>query len=113
MKKTWLMGLATLMSASVQASDYNPERTIASGKLLGQGCAACHGTDGREFYEAMPSLAGMSREEFITAMQTFRDGTRPAIIMDRVARGYNDKEIEAMADFFAAQSKTQYAKEGQ
>ena len=84
---------------------------IASGELLGQNCAACHGTDGREFYEAMPPLAGMDKQNFIRAMNEFKDGERPAIIMDRIAKAFNEEEIEAMAEFFAKQKAVQYGKE--
>ncbi|MGM0595001.1 MAG: c-type cytochrome [Pseudomonadota bacterium] len=83
----------------------------ASGELLGQNCAACHGSDGREFHEAMPPLAGMDRQNFITAMNAFKQGERPAIVMDRIAKAFSDEEITAMADFFAAQPTEQYGQE--
>jgi sulfide dehydrogenase cytochrome subunit len=86
-------------------------RETASAQLLAQNCAACHGMDGREFNEAMPPLAGMSIEQFIGAMNAFKHGKRQAVIMDRVARGYNDDEIRAMAEYFAAQPSTQYGKQ--
>ena len=85
--------------------------TIAPGELLGQNCAACHGTDGREFNEAMPPLAGMEKNEFIRAMKEFKQGERPAIVMDRVAKAFSDEEVEAMAEFFAVQPATQYGQE--
>jgi sulfide dehydrogenase cytochrome subunit len=75
----------------------------AAGAMLGDTCAACHGTRGRVFDEAMPPLAGMAPERFVSAMLAFKRGERPAVIMDRVARGYDETEIRAMAEFFAAQ----------
>lgn len=84
---------------------------FASGELLGQNCAACHGTDGREFTEAMPPLAGMERAEFIRAMNEFKQGQRPAIVMDRIAKAFGEKEIAAMADYFAVQQASQYGAE--
>ena len=83
----------------------------ASGVLLGQNCAACHGTDGREFHEAMPPLAGMDRDNFIRAMERFKRGERAAIVMDRIASAFSREEIEVMADFFAAQQPVQYGQE--
>ena len=87
-------------------------RDIASGELLGQNCAACHGTEGRVFNEAMPALAGMDREVFIRAMKDYREGRRPAVVMDRIAKAFNDAEIEAMANWFASRPATPYGGNG-
>jgi cytochrome c553 len=84
---------------------------FASGELLGQNCAACHGTDGREFHEAMPPLAGMDKQNFIRAMKEFKAGERPAIVMDRIAKAFSEEEIEAMAEFFVKQQAKQYGQE--
>ena len=84
---------------------------FAPAELLGQNCAACHGTDGREFNEAMPPLAGMEKNEFIRAMKEFKQGERPAIVMDRVAKAFSDEEFAAMAEFFALQPAAQYGQE--
>ena len=94
-----------LMGGQVLAAGFAPA------ELLGQNCAACHGTDGREFNEAMPPLAGMEKNEFIRAMKAFKQGERPAIVMDRVAKAFTDDEVEAMAEFFAAQPAVQYGQE--
>ncbi|MDZ7802740.1 c-type cytochrome [Thiohalophilus sp.] len=99
-----VIGLLVLMSVGTVAQAENLPRA----QLLAQNCAACHGVNGREFKESMPPLAGMKTEQFIEAMNSFKDGTRPAIIMDRVARGYSQDEIKAMAQFFATQPATQY-----
>jgi sulfide dehydrogenase cytochrome subunit len=36
-------------------------------------------------------------------MQAFRSGQRGATVMDRIAKGYTDAEIEAIADWYQAQ----------
>jgi sulfide dehydrogenase cytochrome subunit len=74
-------------------------------------CAPCHGTDGREFNESMPALAGMNEAYFIKTMIDFREGRRATVIMDRVAHGFNDEEIKAMAAWFAKQPATQWNSE--
>jgi sulfide dehydrogenase cytochrome subunit len=38
-------------------------------------------------------------------MQDFRSGKRPSTIMQQLARGYSEVEIEAAAAYFAAQPK--------
>jgi len=85
----------------VLASDLsNPD-----GEMLSHTCAACHGTYGHFDDDYMPPLAGMSKARFVESMIAFRNGSRPASIMDRVAKAFTDEEIEAMGEFFAAQDK--------
>lgn len=100
--------VATLTLCAALAAGGATAEEIANSRLLAQNCAACHGTDGREFHEAMPPLAGMDTESFVRAMQQFASGERPAIIMDRVANAYSEAEIRAMAEFFAGQPAIQY-----
>jgi len=73
----------------------------ASGEMMGNTCAGCHGTHGRLVNEAFVPLAGMKESTFIKAMTDFRSGARPATLMGHVARGYSDEQIKAMAEFFA------------
>ena len=51
----------------------------------------------------MPRLAGRDANELARTMREFRDGARPATIMQQIARGYTDAEIQAAAAYFAAQ----------
>ncbi|HLK81097.1 MAG TPA: hypothetical protein VKT99_06325 [Xanthobacteraceae bacterium] len=39
----------------------------------------------------------------VAAMQAYRGGQRPATVMDRIAKGFSDDEIKAIAAWFAAQ----------
>jgi cytochrome c553 len=81
---------------------------MPTGKMLGDNCSACHGTFGREFNEAMPPLAGMSKSSFVKVMKQYRDNVMPSIVMNDVAYVYTDAEIDAMADYFAVQEATQW-----
>ena len=36
-------------------------------------------------------------------MKAFRDGSRPSTIMGRIAKGYTDAEITAMANYISSQ----------
>jgi sulfide dehydrogenase cytochrome subunit len=77
----------------------------ADGPMLGRACAGCHGTDGRSAGPATPSIAAIDAEHFVETMQAFRDGKRPATVMDRIAKGYADDELAAMGAFFAQQTR--------
>lgn len=62
-------------------------------------CSGCHGPGAG----AIPSLAGRSAGEIAAAMHGFRDGTRPATLMNRIAKGFSAQETEAIAQWLALQ----------
>ncbi|MCC5973822.1 MAG: c-type cytochrome [Rubellimicrobium sp.] len=72
-----------------------------AGHLLAQSCAGCHGQEGAGV-GAAPAIAGISAEDFIAMWAEFQADERPATIMNRIARGYTDEEIAALAAYFAA-----------
>lgn len=91
--------LTAIYAATAQAAPNAQTRQISAS------CAACHGTNGHSV-GGMPMLAGLKRDHFIKQMQDFKSGARPATVMHRHAKGYNDAEIEKLADYFAAQKRT-------
>lgn len=104
-KTTMSWGLITgglLFAAAVGAAEpaAAPAQAMASGRTLAGTCAACHGTDGVSVGPATPTLAGINSEYFVEVMQGFKSGTRHATVMNRIAKGYTDDEIKAMATFF-------------
>ncbi len=76
--------------------------TAATPAMLSNTCNGCHGTDGNSAGLSNPTIAGLDSNYFDTAMKQFKSGERPSSIMGRLAKGYNDGELKAMADFFAA-----------
>ncbi|HYG84858.1 MAG TPA: sulfide dehydrogenase [Azospirillum sp.] len=64
-----------------------------------EGCAGCHpaSPDTGAITGAPVALASLPPEEIIAAMRAFRGGERPATVMDRIAKGYSDEEIRAIA----------------
>ena len=75
-------------------------------RTLAANCAQCHGTEGRTAPgSALPPLAGMPRDYLLAQLQAFKAGTRPSTIMQQLARGYSDAQLEQLAGFFAAQRK--------
>ena len=76
------------------------------GRNLAAGCAICHGTDGRAVKDSgFASLAGLERGYIVEQMRAFRDGKRQATVMQQLARGYSDAQIEQLAAWFAAQKR--------
>jgi cytochrome c553 len=45
----------------------------------------------------------MDRAAIVKAMQDFRSGQRSGTVMDRIAKGFTDDEIQAIAAWYATQ----------
>ncbi|HEY9050766.1 MAG TPA: c-type cytochrome [Gammaproteobacteria bacterium] len=71
--------------------------------MLAYACAACHGFNGNSQGPSTPNLAGISKFYFMDAMEAFKEGGRPATVMNRIAKGYSKDEIKLMAEFFSKQ----------
>jgi cytochrome c553 len=51
----------------------------------------------------VPRLTGRNPADIISAMQGFKSGKLPATVMDRIAKGFSDEEIKAIAAWYGAQ----------
>ena len=65
-------------------------------------CSGCHALN-PALVTAIPRLAGRSAAELAGQMQAFRNGQRPSTVMGRIAKGFSDPEIEAIAEWYAVQ----------
>jgi sulfide dehydrogenase cytochrome subunit len=65
-------------------------------------CSGCHPAS-RSVDTPVKQLVGRNPEEIVAAVKAFRSGEKPATIMDRIAKGFSDDEIKAIADWYGAQ----------
>ena len=65
-------------------------------------CSGCHPRAGATAPVVLP-LAGRSSDEIVASMQAFRKGERSATVMDRIAKGFSDDEIQAIAAWISTQ----------
>ena len=94
-----------LTSASTWAASPEPTPALQV-RQWAANCAACHGTDGRPVQGAdVPGLAGTPAATLVEQLQAFKDGKRPATVMHQIAKGLSDAQIQAMANYFAAQPR--------
>ena len=86
--------VAVLAFASVTAYAAPPAGAAA--------CSGCHASSA-SIATPVPRLAGRDAADIVKAMQEFRAGTRPATVMDRIAKGFTEDETRAIAAWFAGQ----------
>lgn len=91
-----LLGILMALPLSQAAAG----EAIDRGKILANTCAGCHGYEGYSPGPIAP-LAGLEADYIVTSMKAFKKGTRPATVMNRIAKGYSDADIQAMAKYFA------------
>ena len=73
-------------------------------QALAATCANCHGSNGRAVPgAAVPGLAGLPAAYVVEQMKAFKAGTRPATVMQQLAKGFSDAQIEQVAAYYAAQ----------
>ncbi len=100
MHKSKALAAALFALAAAAASAQSPDPNLA--RNLSAGCANCHGTNGAS-KGGTASLAGQSKDVLVRKMQDYKAGKTPATIMQQLAKGYTDEQIELMAGYFAAQ----------
>ena len=88
-----VIGLALITAAAVASAQ--PPAGAAS-------CTGCHPSSAR-ISSPVPRLSGLDRDAIARAMQEFRSGQRAATVMDRLAKGFTDDEIQAIAAWYATQ----------
>lgn len=71
----------------------------SKGAILALSCTACHGPDGAS-PGSIPAINQLEPSEIEAALRAFRAGTRPATVMDRIAKGYSDAEIGLLSGHF-------------
>ena len=74
-----------------------------SATMLSNTCVGCHGPNGNSVGPASPTIAGISTEFFMEAMEEYKSGVRPSTIMGRIAKGYSEEEFQLMAGYFSKQ----------
>jgi sulfide dehydrogenase cytochrome subunit len=90
------IGIATVVAWSppVLAASEPPPGAAA--------CSGCHAT-GTTATSSISRLYGRDAGDIMSAMTGFRDGSLPATVMTRIAKGFSDDELRAIAAWLAAQ----------
>ena len=65
-------------------------------------CTGCHASR-RSADSAIPPIAGRKAADIVESMHNFRSGATASSVMGRIAKGFDDQQIAAIAAWFAAQ----------
>lgn len=76
-----------------------------TGRTISFACFGCHGAAGATETSIPPIIVGVPADYLVSSLKEFRDGSRPSTIMGRIAKGYTDEEIAAMASYISGQER--------
>ena len=93
------LALCSLLALPATADD------AFTGRSIGSACFGCHGAAGATGTSIPPIIVGVPAGYIEQSMKEFRDESRPSTIMGRIAKGYTDEEIAAVARFLTSQGR--------
>jgi sulfide dehydrogenase cytochrome subunit len=98
-----LFGVGLAVAAAPAAVAQSSVDTV----VLAGPCANCHGTDGRSPGQIV-SIAGRPEAVLLEQLKAFKSGNPPpgTTIMNRIAKGYTDEQLAALAAHFSKISAT-------
>jgi cytochrome c553 len=97
MNVTRRLAVAIVVASTAPASAASPEPPAGASS-----CTGCHATNPAA-NTPVPRLNGRNAAEIVAQMQAFRTGQQPSTVMDRIAKGFSDPEIAAIAAWYAQQ----------
>jgi cytochrome c553 len=89
-----VLASALLLAGPVGAADMAPPGASS--------CTGCHAPK-RLPDSVIPRIAGRKAGEIVQFMREYRSGAWPSSVMGRIAKGFDDQQIDAIAAWFAAQ----------
>jgi cytochrome c553 len=92
-----VVGIATILAWTLPAFAASPPPVGAAS------CSGCHSPRASATTSPVARLNGRNAGELFIALAAFRDGSRPATVMTRIAKGFSDDELRAIAAWLAAQ----------
>jgi len=98
----WRPSMRALFFLAVAANLIVPGAATAEPPPGASSCSGCHAL-GASLDTPVPRLAGRGAAELAREMQAFKSGQKPGTVMGRIAKGFSEAEIQAIADWFAAQ----------
>lgn len=99
MKKLIMTGLAAgLAGLCIQAS---AEVSPKAAEVMATTCFGCHGSEGKSANKNGYSIAGKPAKVIEMDLKAYKEDKKKGTIMNRIAKGYSDEEISAIAQYIS------------
>lgn len=96
------LALVAAVSALLAGSAAAQQRSaaISDTELAAQACNVCHG-NASYVSPTMPRIRGVDAGALYAALVELKTDKRPATIMNRIAKGYSDEQLKAIAEYLS------------
>lgn len=100
MKKLLKIGLAAgFLAVSIPAKAETSQKAI---ELMATTCFGCHGAEGKSSNKSGYSIAGKPAKILEMDLKAYKEDKKKGTIMNRIAKGYSDEEISAIAQYISS-----------
>ncbi len=96
-----IRNILTPLVAVFAAAAFSPAAGAADLDLevMASNCYVCHGQKGASA-GVTPEISGLTSDVIANFMLEFKADSKPSTIMGRIAKGYSDDQIKALAEHF-------------
>lgn len=77
------------------------EVTPKSAEVMATTCFGCHGSEGKSANKNGYSIAGKPAKVLEMDLRSYKEDKKKGTIMNRIAKGYSDEEITAIAQYIS------------
>lgn len=103
MKKK-LLALSISLAFALTPNLLHAEANSSTGKQKAAACAGCHGEDGNSMVSTFPKLAQQHSSYLSKELKAFKSGSRVNAMMNPLAMGLSDEDIEDIAAYYASKN---------
>lgn len=89
---------ARILAAALVAAAASAKAGADDVAVLAEACFGCHASEGGD---AIPAIAGRDEDTLASLLLAYRADSRQGTIMNRLAKGYTEDELRALAAYFA------------
>ncbi len=91
--------VTSVLTALLLATTARADVAAGQSAYAARGCIGCHGAGGVSVVDTYPSLKGKSADSIRKSLTEFRSGARQEPVMNAMAAGLKDADIDNIADY--------------
>lgn len=100
----WALGSIAAAGLGYALLPQPAEGQVQTPAVLAAACSACHGPGGVSPGE-IPSIEKLSGTDMAARLRAFKSGAAEATVMNRIARGFTDAQIDQLAQYLGTQQR--------
>ena len=100
MRNRWALMASVIALLAGSATAQQRSVAISDAELAAQTCNVCHG-NASYVSPTLPPIRGQDATTLYATLIELKTDRRPATIMNRIAKGYSDEQLRAIAEYLS------------